>query len=291
MLHHQPAPVALHRHAALVVTSLSRGMVATLCDRCGGEDSRISNIPKRQGPSGSCGGSFDCGMDLQPMHASALQTQLTPQMWERAQQGQEATILQPSSEKVGLALSSNTHHVAMTATPSADSDHHQTDTAHGQTDASSCHLQASSLPNHLTHGVSWRYRAGKLFLRRTWRRRPVEALAHRVRHEDDVSIMVSEGRDFGERKIRGEVRRVDVSNRQQTNYYGHQAPVGRGGGDRAVVVQGPGRTRDSGTALWQLRHEEDELQHERKKLLPLGWERFRVEEIKELAMERNISVS
>ena len=97
-----------------------------------------------------------------------------------------------------------------------------------------------------------------------------------MRHEDDVSIMVSEGRDFGERTIRGEVRRVDVSNRQQTNYYGHQAPVGRGGGDRAVVVQGPGRTRDSGTALWELRHEEDELQHERKKLLPLGWDRFRV---------------
>ena len=55
--------------------------------------------------------------DLQPKHASALQTQLTPQMWERARQGQEATILRPSSEKVGLALSSNTHHVVMTATP------------------------------------------------------------------------------------------------------------------------------------------------------------------------------
>ena len=70
------------------------------------------------------------------------------------------------------------------------------------------------------------------------------------RHEDDVSIMVSDSPDFGERKTRGEVRRAEVSNRQQTNYSGHheEAPVGRGGGDRAVVVQGPGRARDGGTA-------------------------------------------
>ena len=83
-----------------------------------------------------------------------------------------------------------------------------------------------------------------------WRRRLVDALAHRMRHEDDVSIMVSGRPDFGERKTRGEVRRVEVSNRQQTNYSGHheKAPVGQGGGDRAVVVQGPGRARDSGTA-------------------------------------------
>ena len=38
-------------------------------------------------------------MDLQPKHASALQKQLTPQMWEQARQGQEATIVRPSSEK------------------------------------------------------------------------------------------------------------------------------------------------------------------------------------------------
>ena len=90
-------------------------------------------------------------MDLQPKHASALQTQLTPQMWEQARQGQEATILRPSSEKVGLALSSITHGVATTATPQEDSDHHQTDTAHSQIDVSSGHFQASSLPNHLTY--------------------------------------------------------------------------------------------------------------------------------------------
>ena len=41
-------------------------------------------------------------MDLQPKHASTLQTQLTPQMWEHARQGQEATILRPSSEKKNL---------------------------------------------------------------------------------------------------------------------------------------------------------------------------------------------
>ena len=41
-------------------------------------------------------------IDLQPKHASALQKQLTPQMWEQARQGQEATILRPSSENIGL---------------------------------------------------------------------------------------------------------------------------------------------------------------------------------------------
>ena len=62
---------------------------------------------------------------------------LKPQMWEQARQGQEATILRPFSETIGLDLSSITHHVAITATPPEDSSHHQTDTAHGQTDGSS----------------------------------------------------------------------------------------------------------------------------------------------------------
>ena len=39
-------------------------------------------------------------MDLKPKHASALQKQLTPQMWEQTHQGQEATIPRPSSEKL-----------------------------------------------------------------------------------------------------------------------------------------------------------------------------------------------
>ena len=43
-------------------------------------------------------------------------------------------------------------------------------------------------------------------------------------------------------------------------------------------------------ALRELRQEEVELQPERKKLLPLGWKRFRAEEIKELAMERTIPI-
>ena len=37
----------------------------------------------------------------------------------------------PSSENIGLDSSSITHPVAMTATPPKDSDHHRTDTAHG----------------------------------------------------------------------------------------------------------------------------------------------------------------
>ena len=43
-------------------------------------------------------------------------------------------------------------------------------------------------------------------------------------------------------------------------------------------------------ALRELRQEEEELQPERKKLLPPGWKSFRTEEIKELAMEQNIPI-
>ena len=43
-------------------------------------------------------------------------------------------------------------------------------------------------------------------------------------------------------------------------------------------------------ALRELRQEEEELQPERKRLLPPGWKRIRAEEIKELAMERNIPI-
>ena len=80
------------------------------------------------------------------------------------------------------------------------------------------------------------------------------------------------------------MRRVEVSNRQQTHYFGHheKAPVGRGRGDRAVVVQGQGERETVG----QLRL----AQPERNKLPPLGWKRFRAEEIKELAVERNIPI-
>ena len=183
----------------------------------------------------------------------------------------------------------------MTATPQEDSDHHQTDAARGQTDVSTCHFQTSSSSNHLTYGVYWRSRAGELFLGRRRRRRHVDALAHRMRHEGDISIMVSGRPDFGERKTRGEVRRVEVSNRQQTNQSDHheKAPVGRGGGDRVVVVQGSGRARDSGTA--PISSARTPLQRgrtsARAKLLPPGWKRFRFEEINELAMERNISIS
>ena len=51
--------------------------------------------------------------------------------------------------------------------------------------------------------------------------------------------MVSGSRGFG----------VDASNRQQTFFGKHEkAPVGPGGNDKAVVVQGTGGTRDGETA-------------------------------------------
>ena len=61
-------------------------------------------------------------LDLKPERASALQQQLMPQMWEQARQGQEATILRPSSENIGLDSLSVTHPVDMTATPPKDSE-------------------------------------------------------------------------------------------------------------------------------------------------------------------------
>ena len=98
--------------------------------------------------------------------------------------------------------------------------------------------------------VHRRSRAGELLHVGRWRRRLVHAVAHRMRYEDDVSIMVYGRPDPSEIKTRSEVRRVEVSNQPQTtNYYDHheKASGGRGCSDRAVVVHGQGRTRDSGT--------------------------------------------
>ena len=158
-------------------------------------------------------------VDIQREHGSALQKQLTTQMWEQARQGQEATILRPYSEELGVDSSSIIHHVAMTATPPQDSCHHPTDTAHVQTDVSSRHFQSSGLLNHLAYGVYGRFRACELLPVRRWRRRPVDALAHRMRHEGDFSIMVSGSPDPRERTTRSKVRRLEVSNRQQTNHF------------------------------------------------------------------------
>ena len=77
-----------------------------------------------------------------------------------------------------------------------DSYHHQTDTSHGLTEVSSCQFQTSSSPNHLAYGVYWRSRAGDLLPVRRWKSRPVDALARRMLHEGDVSIMVSGSADF-----------------------------------------------------------------------------------------------
>ena len=47
-----------------------------------------------------------------------------------------------------------------------------------------------------------------------------------------------------------QVRRVEASDGQQTNYFDNheKAPVGPGGSDKASVLQGQGRARDCGTA-------------------------------------------
>ena len=58
-----------------------------------------------------------------------------------------------------------------------------------------------------------------------------------------------------------------------------QSCCGPGDGEELETV---GQVR---LVLREVRREEEELQPERKKLLPPGWKRFRAEEMKELALE------
>ena len=74
----------------------------------------------------------------------------------------------------------------MTATLPKDSDHHQTDTAHGHMDVSSFHSHAPTSLNHLAYGVYWRSHAGNLLPVRIWKRRLVDALIRRTLYERDV---------------------------------------------------------------------------------------------------------
>ena len=86
--------------------------------------------------------------------------------------------------------------------------------------------------------------AGQLLPVRRWRRQPVDALARRMLHEGDVSIMVSGRPDFGAR-----------TSRSTASYLGtrEKAPVGKGDSDAAVAVQRQGRTRDGGQRRLALR--------------------------------------
>ena len=86
----------------------------------------------------------------------------------------------------------------MTATPPKDSDHRETDTAHGM-DVSSFHSQAPSSLNHLAYGVYWRSRAGNLLPVRRWKRRPVDALVRKTLYERGVAVGDSANPDFGKK--------------------------------------------------------------------------------------------
>ena len=130
----------------------------------------------------------------------------------------------------------------MTVTPPKDPDHHQTDTAHGLTNVSSRHFQASSSPNHLAYGVYWRSRAGELLPVRRWRRRPAHALAHRMRYEDDVSVMVSGRPDFGERKTRSELKSQTSSRPSITLTTMRKHQLVEGAATELLWSRGRGRT-------------------------------------------------
>ena len=109
---------------------------------------------------------------------------------------------------------------------------------------------------------------------RRWRRRPVDALANRMRH----STMVSGSPVFGARTIRSTVSHLG-------NH--EKAPVGGGGSDAAVVgpETGPNARRWDSSDLLSLR----ELRREEEEATTTT-PRFRAEDIKELVMERNIPV-
>ena len=108
--------------------------------------------------------------------------------------------------------------------------------------------------------------------------------------------MVSGSPESGARTTRSTVRRVEISNWQQTRYRGNRekTPVGRSDSDAAAVVQRQDRTRETvghlRLALREIRREEEELQPERRRRLPPNWKRFRAEEVKELVIVQNILV-
>ena len=79
-------------------------------------------------------------MDLKPKHASALQKQLTPRMWEQARQGQEGYNFSTVFRKSGFGLVINWTPCRHHRHTAKGSHHHQTDTSHGQTDVSSRHF-------------------------------------------------------------------------------------------------------------------------------------------------------
>ena len=130
-------------------------------------------------------------MDILPKRASALQKQVMPQMWEQARQGQEVTILRPSSENVGSVLSAITH--LLPRLP---------------------HRKRSLIITKLTQvtvkrmfrvvkfrpqvcRTVWQEFIGDVGLAtRRWRRRPVRALARRMFCEDDVLVTVSDNPVF-----------------------------------------------------------------------------------------------
>ena len=163
---------------------------------------------------------------LKAKHASALQKQLTPQKWEQARRDKRLHFSH-RLQKNGLDLSSITPHVAMTATPPKDS-----------YIATLTQLTVKRMSRVFTFKpqvceIIWHteficelvmvdccpFEDGDVGQSVHW---------HRVLNESDVSIMVPGSPDFGERTTRSEVRSVEVSNRQQTNFFGNheKAQVG-----------------------------------------------------------------
>ena len=205
--------------------------------------------------------------NLTPKQAWAPQKQLTHQMREQARQRQEVTVLPPSSEKLFW-----THHPSHIMLPRPP------------------HRQKTLQITRLTQCTAKRMSpvvTFKLQVRGTFLH--TEFIGNLVL----VNCCPFEGGDVGKSMhwhtecsmkvmLRSRERleaRCEELKLQTSNYFGNhdKAPVGRGGSDKAFVVQGELRM-----ALRQLRQEEEELQPGRKKLLPPGWKRFRVEEIKDL---------
>ena len=182
----------------------------------------------------------------------------------------------------------------MTATPPQDCYHHQTDTAHKQTGVSSCHFQASSLLNHLAYGVYWRSRGGELLPVRRWSRQSMHWHTERVMMvmfrswSVAVQIFVRERLEARCGKLEPQTGNRPITLAKMRKHQLVEAAVtkllwNRDRAERETV----GQLR---LALRELRQEVEELQPERKKILPPGWKRFRAGNIKELALELNIPI-
>ena len=167
----------------------------------------------------------------------------------------------------------------MTATQSQRHVHHDAPTGHVHNAVADNHLNDIGLSLRLAHRVYWRSRAVRIeclmrVVFRSW------SLAVHILVRERLEALCEE---LKSQTGNGPVTLATTRKHQLVEAAVTQLLWSRDRAERETV----GQLR---LALRELRQEEEELQPERKRLLPHTWKRFRAEEINELAMERNIPV-